>query len=181
MAYTKVSVLKKIDNAGRPVSFKNRVVLIDVDEDLDVALFPARDAGGVKIVGDVVLKAGKKAIEMYVTPKTLKAYNTGEGDPDKKGYIQNLEFEHPGDELEYNEFAENCINKNFIAIVMRWDGTAKRLVGTPGCPLQFSDEGKNDSEAITNTVKFSSLIRGPRIAHYEGAIPALDTDSGSGA
>lgn len=171
MTYSKVSVLKKIDNAGRPVSFKNRVVLMEVD---DIMTFPARDANGILVATDIVLKAGKTAIEMYVTPKTLKVYNTGEGDPDKKGYLQNLEFEHPGDELEYNEFAENCINRDFIAIVMKWDGSNKRLLGTPGCPLQFSDEGQNDAEAITNKVKFQSLIRGPRIAHYTGAVPALD-------
>jgi hypothetical protein len=177
MTFSKVSVLKKIDNAGRPVSFKDKVVLIEVD---DIATFPDRDAKGILIAGDIVLKAGKTAILMYATPKTLKAYNTSEGDPDKKGYLQHLEFEHPGDELEYNEFAENCVNKNFVAIASKFDGTNMRVLGTPGCPLQFSDEGKNDSEAVTNTVKFESLLRGPRIAHYSGEIPTLDT-AGSGA
>ena len=179
MSYTKVSVLKKVDNAGRPVSFRDRVILFEIE---DVLTFPTRDAKGVLVSGDLVMKPGKAAIEMYVTPKTLKVFNTPEGDPDKKGYIQNLEFEHPGDELEYNEFAENCINRNFAALVSRWDGTNVRLVGSPGCPLQFADEGQNDSEAVTNVVKFTSLLRGPRIAHYTGAMPVLDSfDSGSGS
>lgn len=174
MAFTKVSVLKSSDNAGRPVSFKDKIVLIEVD---DIASFPARDTNGILISSNITLKAGKTAIQMYSIPKTLKAYNAPEGDPDKKGYIQHLEFEHPGDELKYNEFAENCINKNFIAIIGKFDGTGKRVLGTPGCPLQFSDEGKNDSEAVTNTVKFESLIRGPRIAHYSGTLPTLDSGS----
>jgi hypothetical protein len=177
MAYSKVSVLKKSDNAGRPVSFKDRVTLIDV---ADILTFPDRDTNGIKISTDITLKAGKTAIQMYATPKTLKAYNTSEGDPDKKGFIHHLEFEHPGDEVEYNEFAENCINKNFVAIVSRFDGTNMRVLGTPGCPLQFSDEGKNDSEAVTNQVKFESLLRGPRIAHYSGSLPTLDAGA-SGA
>ncbi|HAH24914.1 MAG TPA: hypothetical protein DCL77_14370 [Prolixibacteraceae bacterium] len=177
MSFVKVSILKKNDNAGRPESFKDKVVLIDVE---DILLFPARDAKGVLIATDITLKVGASAIEIYVTPKTLKIGNKSEGEADKKGYIQSLELEHPGDELEYNEFAENCTNKNFVAIVSRWDGTRKRLLGTPGCPLQFSDEGKNDSEAVTNVVKFESLIRGPRIAHYTGEIPVLDT-AASGA
>lgn len=176
MAFVKVSVLKKVDNAGRPVSFRNRVILM---EDSDILTFPARDDKGVLIAADIVLKPGRTAMEMYVTPKTLKVYNTPEGDPDKKGYVQHLEFEHPGDELEYNEFAENCINRNFVAIVQRFDGTKARIVGSPGCWLQFSDEGQNDSEAVTNVVKFESLLRGPRIAHYTGAMPAVDAASGA--
>lgn len=175
MSFVKVSVLKTSDNAGRPISFKDKVVLIEVD---DILTFPVRDAKGVLMATNVTLKAGRTAIQMYATPKTLKANNKAEGDPDKKGYIQSLEFEHPGDELAYNEFAENCINKNFIAIIGKFDGTGKRLLGTPGCPLQFSDEGKNDSDAVTNTVKFDSLIRGPRIAHYTGTTPTLDSGSG---
>lgn len=178
--YTKVSVLKPVDNnnPGRPVSFKDRVVLFEWD---DVLTVPPRDASGVLISLPLVMKPGKTAIEMYVTPKTLKAYDTSEGDPDKKGYIQHLEFEHPGDELTYAEFSENMINKNLGAIVMKWDGTNKRMLGTPGCPLQFQHEGQNDSEAVTNMVKFASLLRGPKIAHYTASIPELDSDaSGSG-
>jgi hypothetical protein len=181
MSFAKVSVLKKIDNAGRPVAFRDRVVLIDT-EDLDIDQYPARDANGVKIVGDIVLKAGCTAFEIYATPKTLKSYDTSSGDPDKKGFIHHLELEHPGDELEYAEFVENCINKNFVAITSKWDGTKKRVIGEPGCPIQLTHEGKNDSEAITNTIKFESFLPGPKIGHYEGAIPALDTaGSGSGA
>jgi len=178
--FAKVSILKKSDNAGRPESFKDRIVLVDT---ADILNFPTRDAKGILMAGvdnNLTVKPDANAIEIYVIPKTLKIANKGEGDADKKGYIQSMEFEHPGDELEFNEFAENCVNKNFVALVSRWDGSRKRLLGTPGCPLQFSDEGQNDSDAITNKIKFESLIRGPRIAHYEGTIPTLDAQA-SGA
>jgi hypothetical protein len=179
MSYTRVSVLKVNSNAGRPLSFRDRVVLFAWD---DVETVPARDASGILVAGDIVMAAGKTALEMYVTPKSLKVFDTSEGDPDKKGYIQHLEYEHPGDELAYAEFAENSINVNFGAIVQRCDGTNARLLGTPCCPLQFQHEGQNDSEAVTNMVKFESLLRGPKIAHYTGTIPVLDSDgSGSGA
>lgn len=181
MSFAKTSVLKSAtnNNPGRPTSFKDRVVLFEWD---DVLTLPARDANGIKITGNLVMKAGANAIEMYVTPKTLKAFDTSEGDPDKKGFIQHLEFEHPGDELAYAEFAENMINKNLGAIVMKFDGSDKRMMGTPACPLQFQHEGQNDSEAVTNMVKFESLLRGPKVAHYAGTIPTLDNDaSGSGA
>lgn len=179
MAYTMVSVLKTNANAGRPTAFKDRVVIWKWD---DVDSNPSRDASGVKIAGNLTLLAGKTAIEIYVTPKTLKAYDTSEGDPDKKGFIHHLEFEHPGDELAYAEFVENMINENVGAIIQKCDGTSKRLLGTKCCPLQLTHEGKNDSEAVTNMVKFESLLRGPKIAHYEGVVPTLDSDgSGSGA
>ena len=176
MPFVKVSVLKKTDNPGRPVAQKDRIVLFEWD---DVETIPARDANGVKITGDIILKAGKTAMEIYATPKTMKAWDVSSGDPDKKGFIHHLEFEHPGDELEYAEFAENCMNKNFGAIVQKWDGTRKRVLGSPGCPMQFQHEGKNDSEAVTNMVKFESFFPDQKIAHYEGAIPTLDSGSGA--
>lgn len=180
MSYTMVSVLKSDPNAGRPVSFNNNIILFKWD---DVVIDPDRDDSGVLITGDLQLEAGAVAIEMYATPKTLKVYDTSEGDPDKKGFIQHLEFEHPGDGQAYAEFAENSINENWGAIVRVCDGTTTktRLLGTKCCPLQFSHEGQNDSEAVTNVVKFESMLRGPKIAHYQGAIPTLDSDSGSGA
>jgi hypothetical protein len=177
MSYSLVSVLKANANAGRPVSFNNNIILFKWD---DVPVDPTRDASGVLITGDLTLDAGAVAIEMYATPKTIKAFDTSEGDPDKKGYIQHLEFEHPGDELAYAEFAENAINENWGAIVRVCDGSRTRLLGTKCCPLQFTHEQQSDSEAVTNVVKFASMLRGPKIAHYTGEIPVLDSDSGSG-
>lgn len=178
MGYTMVSVLKKNKNAGRPVGFYDRVILFRWD---DVTADPSRDDKGVKISGDLSLVPGANAIEMYVTPETLKVYDTSEGEADKKGFIQHLEFEHPGDELEYAEFAENAINENFGAIVKTCDGSSTRLLGSKCCPLQFTHEGQNDNEAVTNAVSFASLRRGPKIAHYEGQLPVLDgEESGSG-
>lgn len=176
MSYTMVSVLKTNVNAGRPVSFNNNIILFDWD---DVPTDPARDASGVLITGDLTLDVGAVAIEMYAIPKTIKVYDVSEGDPDKKGFIQHLEFEHPGDELAYSEFCENSINKNWGAIVRVCDGSRTRLLGSKCCPLQFTHEQQSDSEAVTNMVKFESMLRGPKIAHYTGGIPTLDSDSGS--
>jgi len=176
MSFVKVSVLKKTDNAGRPVAQKDRIVLFAWD---DVETTPARDANGVMIAGDLVMKSGKTAIEIYSTPKTMKAWDVSSGDPDKKGFVHHLEFEHPGDEIEYAEFAENWLNVNCGAIVQKWDGTRKRMLGSPGCPMQFQHEGKNDSEAVTNMVKFESFFPDSKIAHYEGDIPTLYQSSGA--
>lgn len=175
MAYSMVSVRKTTSNQGRPVSFDNYIVLFKWD---DVLTSPDRDDKGVLITGDLVMEPGKTAIEIYAIPKTVKVYDTSEGDPDKKGFIQHLEFEHPGDSQAYAEFAENAINENFGAIVQTCDGNSTRLLGSSCCPLQFIHEGQNDSEAVTNMVKFESMYRGPKIAHYSGAIPELDS-SGS--
>lgn len=177
MSFVKVSVLKTNDNAGRPVAQKDRIILFEWD---DVLTVPERDASGVLIAGDLVMKPGCYAIEIYATPKTMKAWDVSSGDPDKKGFIHHLEFEHPGDELTYAEFAENWLNKNVGSITQKWDGTRKRMLGSKGCPMQFQHEGKNDSEAVTNMVKFESFFPDSKIAHYEGEDPVLDT-AGSGA
>lgn len=179
MGFVKVNVLKATANAGRPVAHKDRIVLFDW-EDVDISQMPARNAGGVLITGNIVMKPGKYAIEIYATPKTVKPTDKSSGDPDKKGFIHSLEFEHPGDELTYAEFVENWLNVNTGAIVQKWDGSQKRLLGSPGCPMQLQHEGKNDSDAVTNMVKFESFFPDSKIAHYDGAIPTLYSSSGSG-
>jgi hypothetical protein len=181
MGFVKVSVLKANANAGRPIAHKDRIVVFDW-EDVDISQMPNRGQDGVTISGNIEMKPGKYAIEIYATPKTVKASCKSSGDPDKKGFIHSLEFEHPGDEIAYASFAENWLNVNCGAIVQKWDGSQKRLFGSPGCPMQFQHEGKNDSEAVTNMVKFESFYPDSIIAHYEGAIPTLYSEtSGSGA
>jgi len=180
LAYTFVSVPKESDNPGRPVG-KNDMLIVFRWSDIDVDNMPTRDSGGVRISGNLVFLINKTAVEVYMTPSTVNCWNQSTGDTDKKGFIQNLEGEIPGDGLSISEFLENNVNQNLGAIVRFCDGRTPRLFGTPCVPLQFEVEGQNNNEANFSKLTLKSVLPGPVIAHYAGTIPAIDTDSGSGS
>lgn len=176
MSYTPVSILKTGANPGRPQG-KDPNILIVRTKDIDQ--FPARDANGVSSAadstGNLTIKAGANAIAIYATPSTIKRYDTIEGDPDAKGWLQNLEFNHPGDELAFEEWKENNVNENLVALSFRRGFTSVKLHGTIEEPLQFTTEEKDDNEGLNSLVKLVSTMRGPKSMVYTGAQPTLDS------
>lgn len=176
MSYAHVSVPKSGYNPGRVMAKDPNIVLFRWD---DVASVPVRDANGVLIAGDLTLESDANGIKIYATPTTIKVTEETVGDPDKKGFIHNLEFEHPGDELAYEEWAENNVNTNLGAIVKQLDTGEMKLLGTQGSPLQFTAELQDTNEHVTNIIKLSSLLPSPKIARYEGVLPDFDSASGA--
>jgi hypothetical protein len=176
-----VSVKKstmKNGNPGRPNPKSNYIILFLAD---DLLTPPVKDADGVTVSTSIQLKPGKKAIEIYATPSTIKVSDKSSGDPDKKGYIHTLEFEHPGSDPELSAFLNDNVNNNLMAIVVYPYLTADKLLGWPGCPLQLNAEQTDDDKEDTNKLTFSSLYAGDKMVHYKGAFPATDLTSGSGA
>ncbi|MFV0376897.1 MAG: hypothetical protein ACK5JD_06285 [Mangrovibacterium sp.] len=180
MGYTPVSVPKSGANPGRPKGKDSNIIIFRMD---DVLNFPNRDANGVQseVGQNLTFKAGFSAIAVYATPSSIKRYDTGEGDPDAKGWLQNLEFEHPGDELAFEEWKENNINENLGACSFRRGFTNAKIHGTIEEPLQFEVEEQDDKDGLKTTVKLKSVMRGPKSMIYQGEKPTLDTDSGGGA
>ena len=177
LLYVPVSVPKTGANPGRPKGKDENIIIVRTN---DIETFPTRDANGVKSVAEsnLVLKAGAVAIAIYATPSTIKRFDTGEGDPDAKGWLNNLEFEHPGDEVALEEFLENNINENLVAISSRRNWTSVKIHGTIEEPLQFDAEQQDDKDGLKSTIKLKSIMRGPKSMVYLGTKPALDTDSG---
>lgn len=180
LLYTPVSVPKSGANPGRPKGKDENIIIVRT---ADVLNFPTRDANGVKSTAgqNLTLKANAKAIAIYATPSTIKRFDAGEGDPDAKGWIQNLEFEHPGDEIALQEFLENNINENLVAFSSRRAWTDVKLHGTPDEPLQFDVDEQDDKDGLKSTIKLKSVMRGPKSMVYLGTKPVLDTDSAGGA
>lgn len=104
-AYTMVSVPKKTSNAGRPKGKKSYIVLFRWE---DVKTY-TRDEKGVK-VSAFEMMAGKKPIAVYATDSTINIYHSSEGEDDARGFIHHVDYEHPGTELEHDEFVNNNIN-----------------------------------------------------------------------
>jgi len=179
--YTMVSVEKSSDNAGAPKGKKDKVIIFRF-EDVDTDNYPSRDANGILISDDIDLLSGEHAIELYLTPGTMEITQTTEGEVDSKGTIQQAVLSHPGSALEIEEFLQNNINQNLGMIVQYCDSNNPvKLLGTPCAPLQIEAESTDNNEGDKSMITFKSVMRGYRIAHYEGVIPTLDTDSGSGS
>lgn len=180
----KVSIPKAKGNPGAPEPKSPNIIFINTR---DIDTFPSRDEKGVLITEDLTLKASEKAISLYATPSTINRWDTSEGDPDAKGWIQNLTFDHPGDELEFNEFLQNAIGEDFIIITKECaDDKGTRLHGTPCNPMQFNAEGQDNNEGKKTTLTWASVQRSRfKSAHYRGALPEIADpaaeSSGSGS
>lgn len=113
-------------------------------------------------------------MEIYAIPSTIKVGDKTSGDPDKKGFIHTLEFEHPGSSVEYSQFVNDNVNENLLAIVVYPDLPTDKLLGWPGNPLQLNHEQKDDDKEDSNVIKLESLFAGDKILHFTGPFPATD-------
>ena len=140
-AYTMVSVPKKTSNAGRPKGKKSYIVLFRWE---DVKTY-TRDEKGVK-VSAFEMMAGKKPIAVYATDSTINIYHSSEGEDDARGFIHHVDYEHPGTELEHDEFVNNNINENLGAIVFGCSGDDAKIAGTPCTPLKMTKADSLDNK-----------------------------------
>ena len=152
--------IKKPQGGGAPQAKSQDVVIIDLD---DVQAWPSRDDGNVKMVGAIVMKAGKYATILQATASSISLPITSEGEEDSVSFTSLPEFYHPGSSLEFDEFVSNMTNKN-LAIgfkVGACDGDTPyyRFYGSPCTPLSLLVEGQNNNEATRNMVRFQQFQR----------------------
>lgn len=125
------------------------------------------------------LQAEKKPIGVYATQSTINIYDTAEGDPDARGFIHHVDFEHPGSEVEFKEFLNNNVNENLGAIVINCAGEDCKIAGTPCTPLSISTaEGQDNNEANKTTINLASTLRGDTLGVIaKSLIPLTDDDT----
>lgn len=192
MSYTRVSVKKAGENAGRAKGKAAYIILFDWR---DVQTY-TRDANGVK-ASAFQLKEGKKPIGVYATPTTQNVYHTGSGPDDGFSFVHHADFEHPGDALEFSEFMENNANTPLGAIqVPCGSATDCRIAGLPCNPLKFNqDNGQANNEATKHAIQLQQLFGGSVLGHIDKSLVpetdnaeinaelglgAVGSDSGSG-
>ena len=83
MTYVKASVRRPAGNPGNGIQPKDQLVIYDVD---DILYFPPRNEAGVVIEEDIVMKAGRYAIGIYLTPGTAEISSNSDGETDAEGY-----------------------------------------------------------------------------------------------
>jgi hypothetical protein len=172
--YAFISVPRKSNNAGRATGKKNYIYLFRWD---DVKTF-TKDEKGVRVTA-FAFQAEKKPIGVYATQSTINIYDTAEGDPDARGFIHHVDFEHPGSEVEFKEFLNNNVNENLGAIVINCAGEDCKIAGTPCTPLSISTaEGQDNNEANKTTINLASSLRGDTLGVIaKSLIPLTDDDT----
>lgn len=163
--YIKSSVAKPSGMPGKGIQPRDKVIIYDIE---DIAYMPPRDEGGVLIAEDIVMKPGKYAVAVYVTPGSVEISSNSDGDPDAKGFTPSVKFNHPGNKLEIREFKANWIDKNVIIVVEYCNGQDSDLVGSPCNPAQLAVEYSGTRDANTNALTFAQVSKGDDIAIYRG-------------
>lgn len=172
-AYSMISVPRKNNNAGRASGKKSYIIIFRWD---DIKTF-AKDEKGVKVTA-FEFQEGKKPVAVYATGSTINIYHTAEGDDDARGFIHHVDFDHPGSEVEWDEFVSNNVNENLGAIVINCSGDDCKIAGTPCTPLKMSTaEGQDNNEANKTTVNLASSLRGDTLGRIaKSLIPATDNE-----
>ena len=168
-----VSIPKQSNNAGMPEGKKNIVVLFDFDK---VKTY-TRDEKSVKVTA-FELMTGTTTIGIFVNEKTFDAGDAVDGDDYERGFLQHVNFQHPGTDLEFAEFKGNCINANLGAIIIPCDGsiTTCKIYGTPCAPLKMQKADEVDtSEAHRQEVELQSSSRSYPVGIIDKSdVPATD-------
>lgn len=161
------SVPQPAPGAGAPKPKKPNVTIVFVD---DILVFPPSDTGGVKMLGNIILKDGARMERVYATIDTQKASHTFEGDPDKEGFLKAFEGSHPGDELAINEYIQNTIGVGVVVIYdVDCNTGLRKVMGTPCNPLYLKPEFMDDKDGVAHMLKFEQRMRDRFVAKfYEG-------------
>lgn len=172
-AYSMISVPRKNNNAGRASGKKSYIIIFRW---ADVKTF-TKDEKGVKVTA-FEFQEGKKPVAVYATDSTINIYHTAEGDDDARGFIHHVDFDHPGSEVEWDEFVNNNVNENLGAIVINCKGDECKIAGTPCTPLKMSTaEGQDNNESNKTTINLASSLRGDTLGRIsKSLIPATDNE-----
>lgn len=177
MTYIKTNVTKPARrNAGTRESKDPNVIIVQTEGVLNYA---PRDGNEVKYIGNHVFKSGEYAIKVYATAASIKQTKTLEGDEDAVGVMQGVEFAHPGDELEINEFIMGHMNTPVIAFILT-DACGSgspfyKQYGTKCAPLSLKIEGQNDNEATNNLMKFEPSAKSQFLPGFYYGTLTFDT------
>lgn len=153
--------------AGRPKMGEITAVYAD-----DIHIFPERDAGGVQMVGNAVLKPNAKMYRIYMTPTSQKASHTTEGDEDMEGFKKKYEGFIPGDTLEANEFIQDGLGKGFVLFYgVNCGSMSNKVVGTPCNPMKFKDEFEDGKDGVRHNLTFEQYMADGYVAgFYNGTL-----------
>jgi hypothetical protein len=172
MTYVKVSLPKIKTGAGSPVPKEPNVIVMRA---ADVDVMPTTD--GVSSTGNIILKEGKTAMYIYLTPRSIARMDSSDGDSQDEmaGYIATVSGNRTGDDKHTAGWLQEDLNEGHILITKECgDAEGTRLHGTPCNPLYFSAEGQDNNEGKMTALTWTQGQRTrKKTIHYTGTIPTL--------
>jgi hypothetical protein len=159
-------------NAGAAATKEANVFIIATK---DVAVWPVRDSKGVLLSGNIIPKPNAKMARVYMTASKIKAPYESDGDEDSISVKHKFEGEHPGNELEINEFVQNWMGEPCVIIHGSCADQFKKVAGTQCAPLQLKPSSQDDNDGRKHMLSFEQYAKTSYLpGHYEGAIPSID-------
>jgi hypothetical protein len=141
----------------------------------DILVFPPRNSKKVLMIGDFVLGPNPKIAEVYLTSSKTKAPYESDGDEDSISVKHKLEGEHPGNDLEINEFIADWLGEPCIVIHGSCQDTFRKVVGTKCAPVQLKPSGQDDNDARKHMIVFEQFAKTEWLpGHYTGTLPIVE-------
>lgn len=163
-------IKKTASGAAAP---KNPNVLIIAVK--DIATWPARNSKKVLMEGAFTLKPNPKIAEVYMTSSKTKAPYESDGDEDAISLKHKFEGEHPGNELEINEFIADWLGEPCIIIHGSCQDAFRKVVGTACAPVQLKPAGQDDNDGRKHMLVFEQFAKVEWLpGHFTGPLPSVD-------
>lgn len=153
----------------------------------DVETWPTKPAAPATLVanavltGDLVMKAGKRMFEMYLTDDTGEFEIEPVGESDGKSFVEHLRLFHPGLKTKILGFMNAVKNENMVFIVKDNDDQYY-LMGDDTRPATYagSPDGSGTSKETAGRrgMSFEFVYKTANVYTYAGSIP-LTAGSGS--
>ncbi len=168
-----MNIIKIPKTASGSAAAKNPNVLIIATK--DIATWPARNSKKVLMEGAFTLKPNAKIAEVYMTSSKTKAPYESDGDEDAISLKQKFEGEHPGSQLEINEFIADWLGEPCIVIHGSCQDEFKKVVGTACAPVQLKPAGQDDNDGRKHMLVFEQFAKTEWLpGHYTGPLPSVD-------
>lgn len=112
----------------------------------DILAFPKTDAGGVSLVGNIILKEDAEPQKVYLTVPSQEYSFESSGDKDSRGFKVKFFGTHPGSETQALEFTRKFMDRDFIVLVPERNGKMAKCLGTYDMPLTFRSSHKSNKD-----------------------------------
>lgn len=142
-----------------PGAAKNGRPEITIIATEDIAVWPSRMDGSVLMYGDFVMKDDAKMHSFYGTVSTQDASFESEGEEDALVIPHNYVVEHPGDDVDSENFMQSWFGVPCIIIENYCDGSLPKVYGTDCAPLSLQLGFIRNNEKTAYTMTFNSFGR----------------------
>lgn len=141
----------------------------------DILSFPSRDSKGVLMDGNFVMKPNFYMFQVYMTPSTIEAGFSTEGDEDAETFKHTFKGDSPGDGLELAEFIQNNTGVDLVIIYGGCTEKVKKVMGSKCAPMKLKAEGTDNKDGRKKSLSLEQIVgTGFLPGHYMGEIVLQD-------